>query len=86
MIKKNNQFVISPMQFGRIKWYFGLCFFFLHVCGVYVGLQEHLLMMSALVHVCCTTTPLLHSWFLTLVKYQDIHFRYNVKSYLDQMC
>lgn len=86
MIKKNNQFVISPMQFGRIKWYFGLWFFFLHVCGVYVGLQEHLLMMSALVHVSCTTTPLLHSWFLTLVKYQDIHFRYNVKSYLDQMC
>lgn len=86
MIKKNNQFVISPMQFGRIKWYFGLCFFFLHVCGVYVGLQEHLLMMSALVHVYCTTTPLLHSWSLTLVKYQYIHFRYNVKSYLDQMC
>lgn len=86
MIKKNNQFVISPHAVWEDQMVFWFVFFFLHVCGVYVGLQEHLLMMSALVHVWCTTTPLLHSWFLTLVKYQDIHFRYNVKSYLDQMC
>lgn len=86
MIKKNNQFVISPHAVWEDQMVFWFVFFFLHVCGVYEGLQEHLLMMSALVHVCCTTTPLLHSWFLTLVKYQDIHFRYNVKSYLDQMC
>lgn len=86
MIKKNNQFVISPHAVWEDQMVFWFVFFFppcvWGLCGTTRAPVDDVSIGTCMMHYHPFTTQLVSD----LVKYQDIHFRYNVKSYLDQMC